>query len=78
MGDAERYQKEFDAILLDTEDRAKRAEHLQGVDRIEQLFARAAQLGISQSESWRIIEKMPSDPKAGVAALIEEIRKRSK
>jgi hypothetical protein len=48
------------------------------VDRIEQLFVRAGQLGISQAESWRIIEKTPTDPKAGVLALIEEIRKRSK
>jgi hypothetical protein len=78
MSDAERYQKEFDAILRDTEDKAKRAEHLQGVDRIEQLFERAGQFGISQAESWRIIEKTPADPKAGISALIEEIRKRSK
>ena len=77
MSDAERYQKEFDAILRDTEDKAKRAEYLQGVDRLEQLFARADQLGISQAESWRIIEKTPADPKAGVLALIEEIKKLS-
>ncbi len=78
MSDAERYQKEFDAILRDTQDKAKRAEHLQGVDRLDQLFARAAQLGIRREESWRIIEKTPADPKAGVLALIEEIKKRSK
>jgi hypothetical protein len=77
MKDAERYQKELDAILRDTEDKAKRASHLLGVDRLDQLFVCAAQLGISQAESWRIIEKTPNDAKAGVLALIEEIQQRS-
>ena len=78
MRDAERYQEELDAILRDTEDRAKRASHLQGVDRLDQLLVRAAQLDISQAESWRIIENTPNDAKAGVLALIEEIQKRSR
>jgi hypothetical protein len=55
MRDAERYQEELDSILRETEDRAKRASHLQGVDRLDQLFIRAAQLDILQAESWRII-----------------------
>jgi hypothetical protein len=76
--DVERYQGELDAILRDTEEKAKRASHLQGVDRLDQLFVRAAQLDISQAESWRIIDNTPNDAKAGVLALIEEIQRRSK
>ena len=77
MRDVERYQKELDTILRDTEEKAKRASHLQDVDRLDQLFVLAAQLDISQAESWRIIEKTPNDAKTGVLALIEEIQKRS-
>jgi hypothetical protein len=76
MKDAERYQKELDAILRNTGDKAKRVSHLENVDRLDQLFVRAAQLGISQAESWRIIDKT-DDPKAGVLALIEEIQRQS-
>ena len=47
------------------------------IDPLDQLFARAAQLGISQAKSWRIIDET-NDPKAGVLALIEEIQKQSK
>ena len=77
MRDAERYQKELDAILRDTEDKARRASQLQNVDRLDQLFVRAAQLGISQAESWRIIEAA-NDPKSGVLTLIEEIQRQSR
>jgi len=78
MRDVERYQKILDAILRGTEHRAQRASHLQGVNRLDQLIVRAAQLDISQAESWRIIENTPDDAKAGVLVLIEEIQRRSK
>ena len=77
MKDVERYQKEFDRMLRETEEKAKRASYLQGVDRIEQLFDIAARLGISQAESWRIIEATPNSPKAGLLAFIQEIQARS-
>jgi hypothetical protein len=78
MRDAERYQKELDTILQETEDKAKRASYLVGVARIEQLFEVAAQLGISQAEAWRIIDRNPNDAKSGLLALIENVQERSK
>lgn len=78
MRDVERYQKEFDAILRDTEYKAKRAESLQNMESLEHIFAQAAQNGISQAESWRIIDETPNDPRSGLHALIAEIIKRSK
>lgn len=76
MRDAERYQRELDRIFRETEDKARRATYLQDVARIEDLFAVAAQRGISQAESWRIIEH-PDDPRSGLLALIEKVRERS-
>jgi hypothetical protein len=58
MRDAERYQKELDMILQETEDKAKRATYLFGVARIEQLFEVAARNGIFQTEAWRIIDRI--------------------
>ncbi len=78
MRDVERYQRELDTILRDAEEKAKRASDLHTIDSIEQLFARGVQLGISHSESWRIIEETPSDPRMGLLALIQTLRDRSK
>ena len=46
MTDPERYQREFDQILRDTEEAHKHAEFLRGVERIEQLFSLASSHGI--------------------------------
>ena len=61
-------------IVRETEDKAKRASHLLGVARIEQLFEVAVQRGISHAEAWRIIDANPKDPRAGVLALIERVQ----
>ena len=77
MRDVKRYQRELDLIFRETEDRAKRASYLHGVDRIEHLLQLAAQRGISQVESWRIIDQSPKDPKSGLLALIEKVQQPS-
>jgi hypothetical protein len=61
MRDAQRYQKELDLILQETEDKAKRATYLSGVADIEQLFEVATQRGMSQAEAWRIIDRSPNE-----------------
>ena len=46
--DAKRYQEELEALLRETEDKARRAKHLQGVERMEHLLS-----GIANDRAWR-------------------------
>jgi hypothetical protein len=57
----------------------RRAQGFQkGVERIEQLFAKAAEVGIDQQQAWSIIAEGDddNDPKAGLRVLIAAIEQR--
>lgn len=73
MTDAERYQKEFDQILKDTELRALRAESLRNIETLEQLFNAAKIVGIDNAAAWKTIETAPSQ-REGLLALINAVR----
>ena len=77
MNDAERYQRDFDEIMRETEERAKYARHLHGVESLEELFAAAAQVGIDHRSALEIIGLDPTDAKAGFRALIAEVGRRA-
>ena len=66
--------------MRETEAKAKRAEYLRGVERLEQLFTKAAEVGISEQRAWAIIveHETKDDLKPGLLALIAEVQKRER
>jgi hypothetical protein len=79
MSDRELYQKEFDALMRETDDHATYANYLRGVDNLAKLFECAKSVGIEESEVWDIIERgaIVDGTRRGVLDLIDVIIKRS-
>lgn len=79
MGNVDRYREEFEALMAETEAKSKRAGLLRGVERFEQLLAKAAEAGIDHQQVWTIIASPDDDqdPKAGLRALIAAIEERT-
>lgn len=76
--DAERYQREFDKMMKDTEAIARHADRLRSIESLEQLFDAATTVGINRTKAWKIVERDPEDPKAGISALLDEVERLSK
>jgi hypothetical protein len=77
MNNADRARDEFERIMRVTEERELLAKHLRGVEVFEELFHEAERFGIDRTIAWRIVERDPGDLKAGIMALIEEVRGRA-
>ena len=79
MIDRERYQKELDALIRETDDDAAYAKYLRGVDNLARLFECAKSVGIEESEAWDIIARgtTADGPRSGVLHLIRVIIERS-
>jgi len=76
MTSAERYQKELEQILKDTEARASRATLLTNIETFEQILTAAAEVEIEEAEAWEIVESDPQGPKAGLLTLLAVIAKK--
>jgi len=83
MNDAERYQRDFDDLMLRTARKAEHARLLAGAERVNKLIEEAAQVGIGHDSAWKIVvdnEGPDDDPRGllqGLQALQTEIERRN-
>jgi len=76
MTDAERYQRDYDRMIQEVEEKAALAQGTKNAETFQLLVSAANGVGISTAEAILAIETHPEGYTAGAMGLIEEIRRR--
>ena len=76
MNNLDRAKAEFERIMAEVEGQDSEARDLQGIERLEQLFAEAKRLGMDEKAAWKMVQGDPKGLKAGVITLFKEVYQR--